>query len=51
MDSDEREIHMTDIHEQNYDRLIARQVVDQEGNKIGKVSDIYRDELTGQAQC
>ena len=41
---------MSDINEQNYDRWIGCQVVDHEGNKIGKVSDIYLDESTGRAE-
>ena len=41
---------MTDINEQDYDTWMGRPVLDREDNKIGKVSQIYLDEQTGQPE-
>jgi uncharacterized protein YrrD len=41
---------MTDINAQTYDAWIGHQVVDRDGNKIGKVSQIYVDDQTGRPE-
>ena len=41
---------MTDVNEQSYDAWIGHQVVDRDGNKIGKISQIYVDDQTGRPE-
>ena len=41
---------MTDINQESYDAWLGHQVVDREGNKIGKISQVYVDERTGRPE-